>query len=806
MENQSQDHQKIASKLEEQRTAYHFAKSIADNPKRYIGFFLLICLIFLPAIFKINARWSPRIWFDADHEQIQKLDTFEKRFGNDQYVSFGIHNPNGVFNEKTLTVVRNLTEGLWMVPDVIRVESLANYNYIQAEEDDILIDPFIHEDIEFSPESLAELKTKAMNDNTLPDFYVSPDTTYTVIYGYLKPSLSGDPDFGIIVDALRKLRDKNLTDGVEITLTGSAVANNAFREVSREDNKVLMPFMIVFLLTLLFIQFRSFTAMGTALVLIGLTIGVTFGLIGYSGILFNSLLSAVPGVLLAICLADAVHIFTTYFHFRALNFNSYKSIKFSLTKNFQPTLLTSISTAISFFSITKTEIAPIRDLGILCGFGTLMAWLFTYIFLGATLALFSNFLDKYPSKTFEFYHLFKGKNQKDDKKATSRKFVHWIYKFRYFILVTFIGFTGLSAYIALQNEVNSDPMKYFHNTVPVRAAYDFAATKMDGLRGIELVVDSGKAEGIKDPEFLKRLENYVDYMVQDENITRVKSVLEIIKKMNQVLHADNPEYYKIPDTQKAVAELLFLYTIGLPQGMDLNNIFTLDNRHLRIRVSWNIEKSKDSEAKSKWLEEKGKDFGLDVETGGNAPIYLQMNTLVVESFFSSMAMALVLVSFLLLLVYRDLYVAMLSMLPNTIPLIFGGALMQLMGKYIDIGTSMVTTVCLGIAVDDTIHFVSSYKQYRKNGYSPLEALEETFTITGKALVVTTVLLVAGFGSFASGDFVPNRNFGILCSLILTMALITDLVFLPALLMILDRKEAKKDIQKNQALDSVTSTN
>jgi hypothetical protein len=366
-----------------------------------------------------------------------------------------------------------------------------------------------------------------------------------------------------------------------------------------------------------------------------------------------------------------------------------------------------------------------------------------------------------------------------------------INKFRWPIMIVFIFVTGASVYIALQNEVNSDPMKYFHKSVPIRKAYDFTGTKLDGLRGIEFVVDSGVAEGIKDPVFLNKLDKFMNWMVKDEDITRVRSVREIIKKMNQTLNQGKAEEYRIPDSSAAVGQLLFLYTIGLPQGMDLNNQFTLDNRFLRIKVSWKIETSKESEIKADYLLKKAKDFGLNMATGGNAPIYLSMNQKVVETFFSSMAMALCLVSLLLFIVYRDIFISLLAMLPNVIPLIFGGALMELLDKPIDIGTSIVSTVCLGIAVDDTIHFVSSYKQYRQQGLGAIEAITETFLVTGKALIITTVLLVTGFGSFIFADFVPNRNFGMLCAMILALALLTDLLFLPALLLTIDKKSKKR---------------
>ncbi len=797
------DNKSDVNKLKEMKWSYRLASFVTYKPWHSLTIFAVILLLTLPAIFSIEAMWSPRIWFDRDHQEIQKLDRFEQQFGSDTFVSLGLYAKNGIFQNKVLETLKNVTDEMWQVDNVIRVESLSNYNYIEAEDDDIIIEPFISGEKNYSSEELTDLKSKALSDDVLPDFFVSPDSTYAIIYAYMIPSLHGeDPDFSVVVDKVREIIKKYQTDEIVFYITGPAAGNDAFREVSKSDNIVLIPFMFAFLLTLLFLQFRSYTSIFLPLALIVTTIGATFGLMGHFSIILNSLLSAIPGVLLAICIADSVHILNSYFFYRNHGKDSRHSILYSLTKNAQPTILTSISTAISFFSITHTDLAPIRDLGILSGSGTMLAWIFTYLFLGAVISLLSPFLDKYPVKSFHFDDLF-NKNQKhheltdEEKRAVSLKKAKLINKYRWPIFFSFTALCIGSVLIAIQNEVNSDPMKYFHETVPIRQAYDFTSQKLDGLRGIELVVDSGKEEGIKDPKFLNKLDAYMNKIVEDPEITRVRSVREIIKKMNQTLHSNDPKEYRIPDSSEAVGQLLFLYTMGLPQGMDLNNQYTLDNRRLRIKVTWNLTTSRESELKSNELLKIAKEFDLDVDTGGNAPIYLSMNTKVVNTFFSSMAMALVLVSLLLLVVYHDLFISLLAMLPNIVPLIFGGALMQLLGKPIDIGTSIVSTVCLGIAVDDTIHFISSYKQYRKLGMSPLDAIAETFMITGNALIVTTLLLVVGFGSFIFAEFVPNRNFGILCSMILALALITDLVFLPALLLIADRQ---KDNEVNQNLD------
>lgn len=741
---------------------------IANNPKRSLLFSFIIILIFFPGLGLIKSQWSPRIWFNKNHYEIKKLNQFEKMFGSDQYISIGIHNPKGIFNNKSLEKLKSITKELWLISDVTRVEALANYNYVQSKDDEIIIEPFLNNKL--SPE---QLRIRAIQDEVLPDVFISKDTSYTILYGYLRPSIERDPNFKKIVKETRELIKKYEADDFKIYMTGAAAGNDAFREVSKKDNLRLIPVMILFMLIVLYLQFRTFITLINPILLMAISVGVTFGLMGELGLLYNSMLAAIPGVLLAICLADAVHILASYYIFKK-DYDKKEAMIRSLYKNATPTLLTSISTIISFLSITVTEIAPIKHLGYLCSFGTMMAWVFTYFFLAPLTLIFDE--DKQSTVNIK-KTLFVINHGLITEKIDHHKKM---------ICVFFIIFSLSSIFIAIQNEVNSDPIKYFHDSVPVRKAYHFTSEKMNGLRGIEYTVDSGKKDGMKDPSFLKSLDTFSDFLIKDGEVTRVRTVIQVIKNMNKVLNNNDQNFYKIPDTKEEVAQLLLLYTIGLPAGSDINNLFSLDNRYLRMRLTWNIENSKESLDKSLWIEKKAKEFGLNLETGGNAPIYLAINSLVVESFFSSIAMALILVSVLLYLVYKDLFISALAILPNIIPLTFGGALMYLMQKPIDIGTSLVCTVCLGIAVDDTIHFISSYKQSLQMGLNQKLAIENAFKMSSRALVLTTILLVGGFGSFAFADFNPNRNFGILCAFVLSFALLTDLVFLPALLLIVKK--------------------
>jgi uncharacterized protein len=776
--------------LKDRKIGYAISSSIVNNPIRTIIAFFIILAILLPGIFKIKSRWSPRMWFDKDHHEIIKLDQFEQKFGNDQSVIITIHSKNGIFKPKAIKIISEITEKLWSVQDIIRVESMANYNHISSEEDDIIIEPLVDEEIEYTSTYLTLIKKRALEDEIIPDYFLSRDGTLTIIHGIMKPSFSGEPDYVKIIAGVRKLLRPYQEEhkDIDFFILGDAGANDSFREVSISDNKKIMPFMFAFIIILLAIMFRSFWAVIIPKGLAILTIGATFGFLGYIGITYNSMLAAIPGILLAICIADAVHVLVTYFHYMGEGLKSKIAITYSLTKNFQATLLTSVSTAISFFSITLTDILPIKSLGILAGIGTLLAWIFTYLFLGSVFSFLSNHMDSKELKGF-------GKKKSSAKENTSitsaPKIIEWINKYKKTIITLFaIQFFG-SVYLATKNEVNSDPMKYFSNKVPIKIGYDFSATKIDGLRGLDLVIDSGKEDGVKDPKFLRNVNKYINWMLAEKEIVKVRSVLDIIKKMHRTLNSDSEEFYSIPDKQETVAEVLFLYTMGLPQGMDLNNQFSIDNRYMRMRVIWNIETSKEAEKKSQFILQKSKDFNISVDTGGNVPIYTQMNTQVVTSFFKSMTMAVILVSILLLFVFKDFFLAFLAMFPNVIPLTLGASIMAVFNIYIDIGTSIVTSVCLGIAVDDTIHFISSYKNYRQMGLNAYDSVLNTYSITGKALAATTFLLFVGFGVFMFADFVPSRNFGMFCSIILLYALICDLLFLPAILLQFDTEYKRK---------------
>ena len=502
-----------------------------------------------------------------------------------------------------------------------------------------------------------------------------------------------------------------------------------------------------------------------------MSISAVLGFAGWIGIKFNNLTATVPHILIAISVADAVHILVTFFQFRSAGLERKQAAHQTLVKNLQPTLLTSISTAIGFYSFASAEILPIVYMGILAGTGTLLAWAITIFILGPLMAYLPVKVKAKPQAI-----------KPDQAHPLAIRYAGWLQRHRFAIIGVFVLFTGTAVYLALQNEINSNPFKYFAEDVPTRVANEFAEERIGGMLGMEITIDSGVADGVKDPEFLKKVEAYQEWIDDLPHISKTLAITDIIKQTNRSLEGDRQSAYVIPDDQDLVAQEMFLYSMSLPQNMDLNNRVTLDNDMLRLTAMSSLHDSKQSLKEIARVEAKAKEMGLDAYVTGKMPLYHGMNPYVVNAFIRSISLALVLVSLLMVFTFRSVSLGMLSMIPNTVPLVFGAGLMFLLNKPLDIGTVLVTSTCLGIAVDDTIHFLANYNRWRRLGVSRQEAVAQVITHTGPALAVTTLVLVMAFSTFAFSSFVPNINFGIITAIVLTSALVTDATLLPAMLL------------------------
>jgi len=764
---------------------YKLSTFIVENPlKNMLWSFLLIALL-APGLANFSEDYNVRTWFRESDPNIKQLDKFEKQFGNDENLVLVVHSPSGIFDRESIEILREVTEKTWQVHQVLRVDSLINYNYTYAEEDDIIVEPFLEEG-ELTGEFLASKKETALSDKVMPGYLISKDGKSAMIFARLV-TLEASPDYEqIIKDARAMVKPYEGKHDHTYHIMGEAAVNDAFREIANEDAEKIMPILFALIIFYLLWVFRSFVAMLLPLTVTVFSVVGALGFCFYVGYKFTSILSILPGILIAISIADSVHVMVSYYQFRGMGKNTKEAAFYALDKNLIPTFLTTVSTMIGFLSLSTTELQPIRQLGLLAAFGCGLAWIVTIFFVVPWISKVNFKVPKIFSERL---------SSSGEATEFSRGWVLRLHKYSTPILIIFSGLTVVSFYIASQANVNSNPYEYFKKGTTLRIGNDFVREVFGGNSGPEIVIEAGRPEGIKDPVFLQKVERFKNRIDANPKVNKTIDIISIIKDMNKSLYGGLEEEYKLPLTQKAIAEQLFLYSMSLPQGMDLNNRMTLKNDSIRMSLLWGIYDSRGWLSGVDDLEKMAKEEGLDVYVTGKFLLFQRMMDYVVETFFKSVTMALVLVALLMSIIFRSIKLGLLSLVPNVLPLVFGGAFMKLVGIDLNIGSSLVASVCLGIAVDDTIHFLSNFYRYRSQGYSLDETIAKIYTYTGSALIVTSVILTSGFGLYMLGDFIPNVNFGLLCAVILTFALIVDLVFLPALLIFFQEKKENCEVSK-----------
>jgi predicted RND superfamily exporter protein len=377
--------------------------------------------------------------------------------------------------------------------------------------------------------------------------------------------------------------------------------------------------------------------------------------------------------------------------------------------------------------------------------------------------------DHYNVKPVSFLNLIHTKGygafiRKNDKKIVTA----------FFLLFVFMGY-GMT-----KLNVDSNSIKYFGKETMVRSGSSFVEKELTGSMIYEVILDSKKREGAKSPEFLEKIVTFEKALrAEFPNITFTTSLKDIVERMHKVL---NPQTTTtLPNKKEAVAQYLLLYSMSLPQGMELNDKIDTTERYLRLSLNSNIQDTSKDLAMIEWITQWWKNnSNYDATVNGQTTIFAYMQQSVLNTLFVSISMTLLLVLVVMFVMFKNLKMLALFILPNIAPIIFVAGVMGYLGINIDIGVAISASVILGIAVDDTIHFFSKYFSAIKEK-SFEDSIDYVIGHSGNAMILTTFILSFTFMVFAFSSFVPNVNFAIVTIVALNLALLLDLVLLPALL-------------------------
>jgi predicted RND superfamily exporter protein len=416
-------------------------------------------------------------------------------------------------------------------------------------------------------------------------------------------------------------------------------------------------------------------------------------------------------------------------------------------------------------------------MGISVGFGVIFAWLATYMLIGPILSLMSQ--AQIENKNID---------QKIIVKDKTKKFIGSIFRYRFIILIFTVISVTISSFVALKNlQVNLDPYTQFPKDYKFVQDIRTIEKSMGPTDNIDFMIKAGGIESAKDPIFLKNVEIYQNWLLNQDYIDSTFSVIDILKDINKTLNNNDENFYKIPGDKETIGQELLFYSLGLPPGKELTNQISLKQDYIHLSANWTVMNSKEAKEKMIIMQDKAQELNLDSVITGKMPLFHELTPYVVTSFTNSFVMALIFITIILIIVLKSFKLGLLALVPNLYPLIIGSLFYTIFGWYIDMASVIIASVCLGIAVDDSIHFLFEYKKYKSEGLTPIESLEIIFTNTVPSLVNTTILLVIGFGSFYIADYVPNSNFGVMVAIVLTVALFADLIILPAILLISEKR-------------------
>ncbi len=352
---------------------------------------------------------------------------------------------------------------------------------------------------------------------------------------------------------------------------------------------------------------------------------------------------------------------------------------------------------------------------------------------------------------------------------------------------------SFSAFIA-NNELNDDFVTYFDKSVPFRASTDFMKEHLAGMSTLELSFDSKVSSGINNPKFLKFVDDFVIWLRQQPETDNVNSITDTLKRLNRNMHGDDPAWYRLPEEQQLAAQYLLLYELSLPQGLDVNNQLNVDKSSTRVIATFkNLSTNQMLALEDRIAKHFDKHHSeYNIALASPSLMFAHIGSANIKSMLKGSFFALILISLLLAIALKSVKFGLISLLPNLFPAAIAFGIWGIFVGQVGLGLSVVMGVTLGIIVDDTVHFLSKYiRARREKNLSSEDAVRYSFASVGKALWVTTMVLVAGFSVMATSSFKVNADMGLLTAVTILVALIVDFFFLPPLLMLLKSRKDKE---------------
>ncbi len=725
----------------------------------------MIIIIVVTAFFvtemKENTRMETNLdkYMPQDHPAFVYSDKAESWFNIKDGIIIALENKNGVFNTETLDTLKKLTKRFQKFPEIDKndVTSLYTADNIIGSEDGMDVKAF-YKRVPKSPEKLKKLKENVINNEMVFGRLVSYDTTVTVIIAEIGDDVFTQDFYNHIL----KTAKASETDDIKIYVAGRPIVEGTMALLGPADMKKMVPIVILVIFIVLFITLRSFKGTLITLGVVFFSTIWAFGLMATVGIPIYAVSTMIPVMLIAIGVADGIHL---YSHLQVFINHNPQATRKEATKDmlkflWKPVIMTSVTTAVGFISLLTSQVYPVKYFGIFTAFGVMMAMVFSLVFLPAGIMIFG---------------LPKAKpiNHTEDKEGHSHSkiannFASWVIKHKYVSIVGSLIIAVLSIIGMQEIWINSSFLEKFEKNSEIVLTDKFINEHFGGTSTLNLILDAeGKKDAFKNPAVLK----LVDKMQKDVDnelqvVGNTFSLADYIRRMNKVMNADKEEYNTIPDNQDMIAQYLLLYEMsGDPEN--LNKVVDYDYEKANVTFQLKSDNSKAMNSTLAIIEKYKDDFkklGIDMNYAGSGYKGLVFTDLILEGQIKSLILSLIIIVVLLSLMFKKISIGLIGSVPIILTALISFGIMGFLGIPLNTTTALLSSIAIGIGIDYAVHFLEQYRHNAEHSQDKMKTAQLTMAHSGRAIIYNAIVVIAGFLVLIFSVFPPNRELGALVSL------------------------------------------
>ncbi|MCA9520844.1 MAG: MMPL family transporter [Myxococcales bacterium] len=606
-----------------------------------------------------------------------------------------------------------------------------------------------------------------------------------------------------LVPQIEKAHDTRLV------VSGMFIFGVEFQHLSQTDAERLLPFLLGAVVLILLPIFRSPAGVILPMTVMLLAVAWTRGAMGVLGLDDNVLGGMLPPLLVAVGIADSIH-YVSIYRSSLATMPKREAVVHALAEVMLPCFLTSATTAVGFGSLLTSKLGPLAQIGGLAALGVIFAFLLSTLALPLSLDLLRvpkrlTARSATPGATLltPVLRLMDAISSLSERRPRAIGVV-----FAMLAVVSAIGISRVS--------LESNDIEMMKPTNPKRRALSEIAERLSGISPLELIFDTQRRDGVKDPEFLRRLDRFQRYLEREiRSIRSTASIVDFLKEFRGVFMGGETDDYRVPASRAEVGQLL---TQLEGDATRLGDFTDYNYRYARLSANVGVLGTKAYVALLERLHRKLADLGftrrhaplsettprlgpstpprrpptprstpptVDYAVTGLISLFVTMEEYLLDSLVYSFSLALLVIGVMMMIQLRSIKLGLIAMIPNVLPIAIGLGVMGFLGIDLDIGTAMIASVAIGISVDDTIHFMERHSHKFREGRDYPTATRETLREAGLAIVITSVILFVAFLTLTGGQFVPTIHFGLLSAVTIASALLADLLLLPVLLATLE---------------------